>query len=260
MNKISKITKRDIFDLFNKGIIQDEFFDVVTYTYSYYGRLEEIEFLERLYDLENMESTDPRFPNAKGDIWQHTINNDDYPANWVFEDERFQLLNGDDVIFLDFICEIFHPEVRDEDGYWRLFFKQINALLNYDNYELYSYKEISGREVFTWKIYSEKDLLFISFSIRYEKQIKAKDIKMRLSKDFRYQVLQLFEEYDELRSFTDETNWKYWKPISEIAMEEIKKFYIPKNFKNNKYVPATDFYYFIDNTSPFSLDKVHIIV
>ncbi|WP_051452850.1 AbiJ-NTD4 domain-containing protein [Atopobacter phocae] len=253
MNKISKLTKRDIFDLFNNGINQDEFFDIVTYTYQYYGRLEEIEFLERLYDLENMESMDSRFPNAKGDIWQHTVNNDDYPANWVFKDDRFQLLNGDDVTFLDFICEIFHPEVRDEDANWILFFDRINELLKFDNFELYANKEISGREVFSWRVYSGKELFFKPYSIRYEKQIKNKDIKLSLSKDVRYQILQLLKEYDEPRYSTDETNWNYWKQLSEIAMEEIEKFYIPKNSKENEYVLATDFDYFIDNTSPFSV-------
>lgn len=259
MNMITKITKREIFDLFNSGIKQEEFFNVVTYIYPYFGRLEEIEFLERLYDLENMESLDSRYPNAKGDIWQHTINNDDYPENWVFKDERFELFIGEDSKFLDFICEIFHPEVRDEKKEWRLFFNKINELLKYDNYELYSYDEISGREVFTWRLYSEKKSHYIPFSIRNEKQIKSKDIKLSLSKKFRYQILQLLKEYDETRYFTDETNWNYWKQLSQIAIEELEKFYIPKNFKNNEYVPATDFDFFINNTSPFSvLDVIEV--
>ena len=253
MNMITKITKRKIFDLFNSGIKQEEFFNVVTDIYPYFGRLEEIEFLERLYDLENMESLDSRYPNAKGDIWQHTINNDDYPENWVFKDERFELFIGEDSKFLDFICEIFHPEVRDEKKEWRLFFNKINELLKYDNYELYSYDEISGLKVFTWRLYSEKKSHYIPFSIRNEKQIKSKDIKLSLSKKFRYQILQLLKEYDDTRYFTDETNWNYWKQLSQIAIEELEKFYIPKNFKNNEYVPATDFDFFINNTSPFSV-------
>ena len=72
--------------------------------YPYYGRLEEIDFLERLYDLDNMKSIDSRHENAKGDIIRHTINNDDYPYCWVFEDDRFGLANGSDEMFLRFIC------------------------------------------------------------------------------------------------------------------------------------------------------------
>ena len=42
---------------------------------------EEIEFLNRLYNLKLMKSHDSRFSNAEEDIWQHTINNQDYPYN-----------------------------------------------------------------------------------------------------------------------------------------------------------------------------------
>ncbi|MGK5734363.1 hypothetical protein ACSNOG_34130, partial [Streptomyces sp. URMC 124] len=66
--------------------------------YNYFGRLEEIEFLKRLYELKDMPSLDNRYCNAEDDIWQHTVNNDDYPFCWVFEDERFQLKNGSDEI------------------------------------------------------------------------------------------------------------------------------------------------------------------
>ena len=87
MNRITEITKRDILDLFQNGLEIDEFFQTRTVTYNYYGRLEETDFLKRLYDLERMPSFDSRFANAEQDIWQHTVNNDDYPYCWVFEDK-----------------------------------------------------------------------------------------------------------------------------------------------------------------------------
>lgn len=62
--------------------------------YLYYGRLEEIEFLERLFELENMESNNPRHSNAKEDIIRYTINNDDYLYCWVFQDDRFEFNKG----------------------------------------------------------------------------------------------------------------------------------------------------------------------
>ena len=72
MNRITEITKRDILDLFQNGLEIDEFFQTRTVTYNYYGRLEEIDFLKRLYDLERMPSFDSRFANAEQDIWQHS--------------------------------------------------------------------------------------------------------------------------------------------------------------------------------------------
>lgn len=104
MNRITEITKRDILDLFQNGLEIDEFFQTRTVTYNYYGRLEEIDFLKRLYDLERMPSFDSRFANAEQDIWQHTVNNDDYPYCLVFEDKRFNLQDGSDEVYLKFLC------------------------------------------------------------------------------------------------------------------------------------------------------------
>lgn len=121
MKRITEITKRDILDLFRNGLEIDEFFDTQTVSYHYFGRLEEMDFLKRIYDLRNMPSDDSRFENAEQDIWQHTVNNDDYPYCWVFEDERFGLQDGEDEIYLKFLCEVFHPTVRFEKGYWKEF-------------------------------------------------------------------------------------------------------------------------------------------
>ncbi|MCJ7843564.1 hypothetical protein MUB24_22345 [Lederbergia sp. NSJ-179] len=116
-NRISEITKRDILELFQNGIDIYELFETKKVIYHYFGRLEEPKFLKRLYDLKNMQSLDSRFSDAEGEICQHTVNNDDYPNGWVLMDERFQLANGTDEIYLKFLCEIFHPSVRFEKGY-----------------------------------------------------------------------------------------------------------------------------------------------
>lgn len=65
MNRISEITKRDILDLLCNGIDIDEFFETKKITYLYFGRIEEIEFLKRLYDLKSMPSSDSRFMELK---------------------------------------------------------------------------------------------------------------------------------------------------------------------------------------------------
>jgi hypothetical protein len=53
--KISEITRRDIFDL------------VFLEKINLYGRLDEVEFLSRIWDIEAMPSTDSRFKNAMGE-------------------------------------------------------------------------------------------------------------------------------------------------------------------------------------------------
>lgn len=123
MGNISGITRRDIFDIFINGIYEDFFWGKEKIYYPYYGYREIVDFLKRLYPLEKWESQDPRVDNAEEEITMHTRNGD-YPDNWIFEDERFQLFDGEDNILLNFICEVFHPEVRDENGVWERYLKK----------------------------------------------------------------------------------------------------------------------------------------
>lgn len=147
MKKITEITKRDVIDL----LVNGKELPFGNYHLPLYGRLDELSFLKRIYNLYSMPSTDNRFKNAEGDIIQHTINNDDWDMDWVFYDERFELFYGDDEKFLKFICENFHPAVRIEKGPWKDFLDEINALLQHDGYEFYECDTISGRSVFDFK-------------------------------------------------------------------------------------------------------------
>ena len=54
MNRITEITKRDILDLFKNGLEIDDFFATRTVPYPYFGRLEELDFLKRLYKLKDI--------------------------------------------------------------------------------------------------------------------------------------------------------------------------------------------------------------
>jgi serine/threonine-protein kinase len=152
MNRISEITKRDIYELFRDGYTESDVFLERQVNYPYYGRFEEIEFLSRLYDLDNMPSSDPKCADAREDIILHTINNNDYEYCWVFQDDRFGLKDGSDEIFLNFLCNIFHPLVRDEKREWRNFLVKVNELIRLDGYELYVKQYISGREEYGYRL------------------------------------------------------------------------------------------------------------
>ena len=136
MNKISNITRRDIFDTMTvEGI-------------AWNGRLEETEFLSRLYDLSKMLSTDSRFKDANGDIWQHRVNNYDWDDNWVFSDDRFNLMHCDDATFLQFLCEMLHPIVRSDTTQVSRLHQMFNEYLSKDNFELVEKTRISERPIF----------------------------------------------------------------------------------------------------------------
>lgn len=139
-NKISEITRRNIFD----------FVQVENFWWS--GRLEEIDFLSRIYNLEEMESFDSRFENAAGDIWQHRINNNDWEDNWIFYDDRFNLMKCDDSRFLNFLCEMIHPIVRADKSEVSKLLQIFNDNLQDDNFELVEKTKISGRPIFVGRM------------------------------------------------------------------------------------------------------------
>lgn len=133
---ISAVTRRDILDLISAERI------------AWSGRLSEVAFLSRLYDLSALPSTDSRFDDAAGDIHQHRVNNFDWDDDWVFDDSRFNLRHGSDEAFLAFLAAMLHPVVRaDEQGTVDLC-ERFNEMLRRDGRRLVQVGRLSGRPVF----------------------------------------------------------------------------------------------------------------
>lgn len=255
MNKITGVTRRDIFDLFKKGITEDNWLIRETIYYPYYGRFEIVDFLKRLYNLADWESQDSRVDNAEEEITMHT-HNGDYPDDWIFEDERFQLFDGEDNILLNFICEVFHPEVRDENGVWERYLEKINTLLNEDGYEIVATSKLSGRDVFSWRTYIKKPSMYIPFSERNKSLITGKKNSIKLPNAARHQLFKVMNEYNETFMFTSETNFNYYKSINDLVLEDITKFYIPKHYVGSELVEINEFSDFKEGTRPFTVFDV----
>jgi|CXWL01.1.fsa_nt_gi hypothetical protein len=135
--KISPVTRRDIIDALGAENV------------AWNGRLEESEFLSRLFDLTSLPSTDGRFKDAAGDIWKHRVVNSDWNEDWVFYDHRFNLLNTDDEVFLRFLCETIHPVVRPDPTEAEKLCQQYNQYLRNDGFELVVKTRLSGKPIFT---------------------------------------------------------------------------------------------------------------
>ncbi|MFH0809424.1 MAG: abortive infection family protein [Pseudomonadota bacterium] len=134
--KITSITRKDLFDAMGiEGV-------------NWAGSLEEPEFLSRLYDLKLMVSTDNRFQDAAGDIWQHRVNNYDWDVHWVFDDPRFSLMNGDDEVLLRFLAETVHPVVRPDVTQSKKLVQLYNIYLKNDGFELAEKSRISGKPIY----------------------------------------------------------------------------------------------------------------
>lgn len=112
------------------------------------GALEDVEFLQRLWDLETMPSTDSRYKDAAGDIWQHRWNNHDWEDNWIFEDKRFDLIDGPADRFLAFLAEMVHPVVRPDRNQSLEMVRTFNDQLRTEGWMLVEVEKIAGRPRF----------------------------------------------------------------------------------------------------------------
>ncbi len=128
---LTEVTRRDIRDY------------LIVSGFSWWGDLDETEFLSRLYDLTTLPSRDHRFKDAAGDIWQHRRNNDDWPDDWVFDDDRFGLAELDEKL-LRFLAETLHPVVRRDRTQIATLAAELNKRLKPDGWELAEAEIISG--------------------------------------------------------------------------------------------------------------------
>lgn len=135
--RITRLTRRDIVDyLTGEGG-------------PWWGRLDEIDFLGSLYDLDRLASTDSRFTTARRDIIQHRVNNPlDWDDDWVFEYAQFQLHEGPDEVLLAFLARFVHPEVQPDVDQASQRVAKLNRLLGPDGWTLRPFKSISGRPVY----------------------------------------------------------------------------------------------------------------
>ncbi len=129
-----------------KRQIRQNIFDGIELEEAYFGgRLDDVAFLARLYDLTSMPSYDNRYSNAAEDIWQHCLNNDDWDRNWVFSDARFRLLDCPDSSFLAFLSEMLHPLVRPDREDQEKLAAHMNDQLRLVGWELVEAEKIAGR-------------------------------------------------------------------------------------------------------------------
>lgn len=250
MNHITEITRRDILDLFKNGVDVGWWGEKDIQTYPYYGRLSEIDFLKRLYPLTKMKSDESRFQNLEEVIIQHTVNNDDYDANWIFTDERFPLKVGSDADYLRFICEIFHPIALIENEVSNKYFDQICSLLRKDGYELYPKEEISGRNVYSWRELTEREVSFGSF-LPFSQRVNQPENLPHISILMRNNILAIMHKFEQGEYLKTNTGLNYVPNTTEAVLEELNRSYETKCFNDyHEYLPTQDFDSFILHNYP----------
>ena len=114
----------------------------------WYGAMDEVDFLNRTFDLSSMASLDSRFHDAQGDIWQHRIGNHDWPDDWIFSDRRFRLYSLDQETFLKFTAEVLNPAVRQDAAEQSQLATAFNRHLRSDGLELVEDAYVNGRPTY----------------------------------------------------------------------------------------------------------------
>lgn len=141
MAEISVVTRQNIAD------------DTVLNHIYYGGKLNDPDFLSRIFNLHSLPSRDPmgRYENAYYDIYQHTVNNDDYSPTWIYSDPRVNLSHCSDEIYLKFLTETIHPIVRSDQAEIDKLLHIYNRHLAADGFEIIRNGDISGKPLFYWR-------------------------------------------------------------------------------------------------------------
>lgn len=137
--KISIVARQAIFD------------EITLNNISWSGRLEEPDFLNRLFDLSKLPSTDSRYDNAYDDIHKHRIMNYDWEDDWVFTDRRFNLLHCDEETLLKFLLLTVNPVSRTDEESINQLLEIYNKYLVPSSIEIYEKSKIAGKAIYGYR-------------------------------------------------------------------------------------------------------------
>lgn len=119
--------------------IKAEVFNSIIQTPSFLGKYEEYDgiltFLNKIWDLKEMPSTDSRFKNAYEDANQHIVNNSDWTIEYLFT-ERLNLIDGDENKFVIFLETVVNPTVRKNKDEILLYVSKINNIIQVSGHKL----------------------------------------------------------------------------------------------------------------------------
>src|SRR5690606_25770651 len=98
-----------------------------------FKKIDPIVFFDEILDLKNLPSTDPRYKDARGDLIQHYINNNDWDLDFILL-ERFDFLNSDEN-FIKLVNKVISPEVNEEDDDIKFFYHTLNPIFKKNLFE-----------------------------------------------------------------------------------------------------------------------------
>jgi len=143
---ITEITRRNLFDALGESKI------------NLYGRLDEIGFLSRIYDLKSIpgngdDNVYDEMVRIESETQRHVANMDYELLEFidhidVIADSRFGL-QDDDATLLRFLCETVHPLVRPDAEEVKRLLQIYNMHLKHDGFQIVESARISGKPIYT---------------------------------------------------------------------------------------------------------------
>jgi ABC-type lipoprotein export system ATPase subunit len=88
-----------------------------------------VDFLNFIWPLRDMPSTDNRFRTAYDDAKQHMVNNGDWTLEYALT-ERFDLLEGEEAFFINFLETVVSPNIRPSKERIETYVTTINDFLS----------------------------------------------------------------------------------------------------------------------------------
>ncbi len=136
LRKITEFTRTDIVD----ALLLDK-------EHPFYGKLDLVSFLKRVWPLDSMPSRDSRFKNASGDIWQHMVNNNDWDESELLY-HRLGINEVPDEQFVRFLETCMSPIVAREPERIEALATLFNKYLQHDGFSAKPAATISGRTIY----------------------------------------------------------------------------------------------------------------
>ncbi len=130
----------------------------------FYGRLDVIGFLRRVWPLKAMPSTDSRFSDAEGDIWQHMVRNNDWSDSELLFG-RLGILDIPDEMFAKFLEACVHPVASPDSERTTRLVNAFNNGLSNDGFLLRPTGQISGRPLFKVVSLAGRDALTDAYEV-----------------------------------------------------------------------------------------------
>lgn len=94
-----------------------------------------VDFMNFIWPLRDLPATDQRYRNAYDDAKQHMVNNIDWTLEYALK-ERFDLIDGDEIFFNNFLETVVSPNVRNNKERIDEYVTTINAFLSTTNVSL----------------------------------------------------------------------------------------------------------------------------